>query len=839
MPPPPPPGSMPPPPPGVGGAEGKTDRDDAAASLADKLASRPTRAVLREAGIARTLSTNDMKVMELESENSALRAQLQHQSAEHAQDLQDMNDQHKKEVRESSSDTAVTSYKLHQMRDEHQRQLGTIEEDVRRRIGLEFRKKTGVMYAKLEEQVRAELSRESQRKFEKVEADARNREDKFTRDYQRVLEEAESKVQSRYQEISGEFQNTLFAQRDDWEQQRSKDLGSVTEEWVTKWERREMEYLEKDRERDAAHQEAVGRLQKEYEKLQKNSVEQAEVAAKRRNRADLDALEVKLTEMRSEKEATMRVQESYEKQVQEKYEVALRKEKELDQQVRDEADQLRRHEVEALEAAITEERKMYTTARTAMEESHLREVTGLKDLMEENRKLQSNGTKQFEQELEAKYALLAQGLADQAKEEQGHRLSRALNDLERRALLEQEKAKIRFEAERDAEAALADRFEAMSADLRTAWQKEETARANQAEKRLRAHFETVLAHSHEQLLMALKLNDEVDRRWMIDVGDRQESQLQLMKRFQEKCKRLYDDRLAEYVEQTDGQLREYEAQLLSAGAKSAQREADLRRRLRHTKVACQRWRMDYAAASEAKYTATATEMEERYQQQIKELYRVLAQRKEKEAIDALLVQHKAQEVSEFETQRLVDRERKREESAQKAATDAEGRSKLRMLQQSIAKLWKAMESTSDEKMDFFDALQVRIPGDMVDIVDMYEREAALLGAKLPLVQHVTRREFIKYRLKCIHRFAEDPSKRQEFTASAGAETRDLLLSELSILNERIRQGIEQFERKYDSPFLFRGLRYIDTMEHDDHRVRRRMGGVCVCFRVCPSLRCIL
>ena len=35
-----------------------------------------------------------------------------------------------------------------------------------------------------------------------------------------------------------------------------------------------------------------------------------------------------------------------------------------------------------------------------------------------------------------------------------------------------------------------------------------------------------------------------------------------------------------------------------------------------------------------------------------------------------------------------------------------------------------------------------------------------LAAQLPMLQQVTRREFIKYRLKCIHRFQQDPSKRQ-------------------------------------------------------------------------------
>ena len=91
-----------------------------------------------------------------------------------------------------------------------------------------------------------------------------------------------------------------------------------------------------------------------------------------------------------------------------------------------------------------------------------------------------------------------------------------------------------------------------------------------------AHFETVLEHAHDQLQMALALNDSVDKRWMEDVQRRNKQTLEGMKQFQTKCQRLYEERLKDYVASTEDQLRRYESQLLEAGARAATEKGSLR-----------------------------------------------------------------------------------------------------------------------------------------------------------------------------------------------------------------------------------------------------------------------
>lgn len=59
-----------------------------------------------------------------------------------------------------------------------------------------------------------------------------------------------------------------------------------------------------------------------------------------------------------------------------------------------------------------------------------------------------------------------------------------------------------------------------------------------------------------------------------------------------------------------------------------------------------------------------------------------------------------------------------------------------------------------------------------ELVQLYSTMAEQLAAKIPLLQEVTKREFLRYRLKCLHRFAADPSKRGEFAEAGGEDARD-------------------------------------------------------------------
>lgn len=99
---------------------------------------------------------------------------------------------------------------------------------------------------------------------------------------------------------------------------------------------------------------------------------------------------------------------------------------------------------------------------------------------------------------------------------------------------------------------------------------------------------------------------------MEDVEARNRQQVSTIKAFEEKCRRLYDTRLAEYAERTDQQLSRYEDQLLEAGGALVTERSKFDSRQRRLKIACHRWKIDYQREVHAKYQESISVMEEKY-----------------------------------------------------------------------------------------------------------------------------------------------------------------------------------------------------------------------------------
>ncbi len=119
-----------------------------------------------------------------------------------------------------------------------------------------------------------------------------------------------------------------------------------------------------------------------------------------------------------------------------------------------------------------------------------------------------------------------------------------------------------------------------------------------------------------------------------------------MKSFEEKCRRLYETRLAEYVTRTDVQLAEYENQLLSVGGNLALERTRFESRLRRLKLSCSRsveivvlhnvalcyiifsWKADYQKEVHVRYCELSASLEGRYLSELEALLQELASSRE-------------------------------------------------------------------------------------------------------------------------------------------------------------------------------------------------------------------
>lgn len=218
----------------------------------------------------------------------------------------------------------------------------------------------------------------------------------------------------------------------------------------------------------------------------------------------------------------------------------------------------------------------------------------------------------FEQSLKTKYDHIVDALQETIKAEHDSRLLRTVKSLESQARLESERAKQAFEVEQEVEALLAKRLKGIIADLRRSWEVEEAGRMRQMEDRLRANYNAMLDHMEAQLRLALQWQDDADQKWLEELDIRNKKQLESVRLFEEKCRRLYETRLESYAEKTRAQVAGYEEQLLEVGTALAAEKAQFESRLRRLKLASSRWKMAFQKDLHEKYRALSDSLEDRF-----------------------------------------------------------------------------------------------------------------------------------------------------------------------------------------------------------------------------------
>merc|ERR1711998_447467 len=95
-----------------------------------------------------------------------------------------------------------------------------------------------------------------------------------------------------------------------------------------------------------------------------------------------------------------------------------------------------------------------------------------------------------------------------------------------------------------------------------------------------------------------------------------------------------------------------------------------------------------------------------------------------------------------------------------------------------------------------------------EMIDTYQKEINRLTDQLPLMETITRREFIKYRLNEIKGLPSGRGSRED-------KQKTEFLRELKRLNEQLLKALPAYEKKHGSMFLFKGKQYLEVMQSDE------------------------
>ncbi len=250
--------------------------------------------------------------------------------------------------------------------------------------------------------------------------------------------------------------------------------------------------------------------------------------------------------------------------------------------------------------------------KTELTELHRQQLQMLEQAIAEEREEDTHVNAVCQAALRTKYDHFVESLLHKAKLESDMYMERALGNLETSVKTENEKLREKFKTQQQIEEASMAKLQGIMANLRKSWEDEELARAKRLEDRLRGHYCVILEHMEAQLQMALTLQDEVDKQWVKDVEMRNRQQMTMMTAYEKKCRRLYDERLTEYIERTDEQMTEYQTQLLQVGGAIAQERSRVESHKRRVKMACYQWKVEYQNDMERRYQKLSVALEDKY-----------------------------------------------------------------------------------------------------------------------------------------------------------------------------------------------------------------------------------
>jgi len=301
----------------------------------------------------------------------------------------------------------------------------------------------------------------------------------------------------------------------------------------------------------------------------------------------------------------------------------------------------------------------------------------------------------------------------------------------------------------------------------------------------------------------------------------------------------YESMRSEILGEADQLRAEIEARDLSARENREALEGEvesLQLKMRKLKHASTMWRLDYQKEAKFKYERMLMDMETRQERDSDQVERQKLQAAEEAYATemALRAELKAaqlgaasarsasaarspvrteiviQEVASAPVEvSVVDPEAEfiKSQRAHELAEAAEGTRQLGVLRERIQELWAVLESDAPDKLAFVQDVEASAAFSAA-MLDLYQKEVVKLTDQLPLMETVTRREFIKYRLNELKsgssRGSREDKQKGEF------------LRELKRLNEQLAKALPAYEKKHVTMFLFKGKQYLEIMQGDQH-----------------------
>lgn len=301
--------------------------------------------------------------------------------------------------------------------------------------------------------------------------------------------------------------------------------------------------------------------------------------------------------------------------------------------------------------------------------------------------------------------------------------------------------------------------------------------------------------------------------------------------FEQRCKDEFEKQAAALRAELDVRRSELEESAVADRAQKKQAELHchtMELRLKKFRHATLMWRIDFQKETKIKYERLISTLETRAKQEEDALQRKRQEELEKRRVEEIVLQEEALKKKMAEESASRERAKSDELRAQSEASAEDARrrglERLQSMRRSIQELWTVLDADPAERAAFL--WECELHGPYSDpVLTLYQREIARLNEQLPLMETITKREFLKYQINEFNRGATDPTRL--FVADPGRLNREDIqrkeyFRELDKLNQALVKGLTGYEKKHNQMFLYKGRQYLEIMTHDVQDAEREL-----------------
>jgi len=136
----------------------------------------------------------------------------------------------------------------------------------------------------------------------------------------------------------------------------------------------------------------------------------------------------------------------------------------------------------------------------------------------------------------------------------------------------------------------------------------------------------------------------------------------------------------------------------------------------------------------------------------------------------------------------------------------------------LKELWSIAETDASDRLAFFMELEQQMSASP-ELIGCYDREIQRVTEIIPIVECITRREFLLQRLndavkKAQEGVLERGAQQQSFERQRADHQRAEFAAEVERLNDQLSNALTIFEKKYQRRFQWKGECYVEVVQAD-------------------------